>query len=259
MTALIRRTMSAAALNAIAELPEVRPFLLSAEAAERAGALDLGPLLANPQNFAIEAVDPADGEVLGGWVFAWKLPGVFELHTLFKPEHRGARFFQAWDEARRFMFAHTDALEIVTYCPDNNPGARLAAGRAGFRERFRREDAWGPGIGLSYRVFSVDDWFVRDNACLLAGAAFHLALEEAKAREGSALPVHPDDHTHDRAVGAAVLMARGGFLGKGVGFYNRFAVLAGYAEVAAVGVDVVDVRDAIVQVLPEGFRVLLCR
>lgn len=243
---MIRRTMDGANLTRIANDPEVRPWIGGE------GVMDLGPLLSDPANYGIEADH-------GGWLLHPILPGVYELHSLFLKEGRGKPFFAAAREMFRFMFAETDCLEIVTKCPDDNPAARMAAATVGFRERFRREDAWAPGVGISYQVFSVDDWVARDGECLAQGEAFHDALKAAQITAGSDRPFHPDDEAHDRAVGAATLMIRGGYTAKGVGFYNRFAKFAGYAEVQAVGPRTIDVVDAVVEVVPTGFEVLLCR
>lgn len=244
---MIKRTMDATFLNQVANHPEVRPWLGGE------GSLDLTEAANNPANILLEA----DG---GGWVLHPIMPGVYELHTMFLPEARGRSYFAAAAEALRWMFTQTDALEIVTRCPDDNGGARMAASVVGFRERFRREDAWKPGVGVSYQVFSVDDWFVRDKECLAAGRAFHEALEAAKLAAGSTLPVHPEDEAHDRAVGACTLMIRGGYMAKGVSFYCRWASFAGYATIEALSPTLVDVRDAIIEVRADGtMGVLTCR
>lgn len=243
---MIQRTMDATFLNEVSNHPEVRPWLGGD------GVLDLGALADNPDNVLLET----DG---GGWVLHPLLPGVYELHTMFLPEGRGRSYFAAAREALRWMFSATDALEIVTKCPDDNGPARMAASIAGFRERFHRDDAWKPGVGVSYQVFSIDDWFVRDKECLAAGRAFHDTLEAAKTAAGSTLPTHPDDEAHDRAVGAAVLMIRGGNMSKAVAFYNRWAIFAGYATIEALSPSLVDVRDAIVEVRGDAMGVLKCR
>lgn len=247
---MIYRTMNAAFLNEVANHEDVRPFLGGD------GELDLGPMLANPANVALEVMGD------GGWLLQPTLPGVYELHTLFMPHARGKGYFAAAREAIRWMFTNTDCLEITTKCPDDNPGARMAASVMGFRERFRRETAWppeAPAVGVSYRVFSIDDWYVRDKACLLEGRKFHAALEAAKIEAGSALPVHPEDEAHDRAVGAAALTVMAGQPAKAVGLYNRWASFAGYATIEAVGHNLIDVRDAIVEVSGGEMRVLLVR
>lgn len=246
---MIKRTMNAAFLNEVANHPEVRPFL----GGMQNPILDLSPLVEDPHCICLEV--PGSG----GWILQPILPGVYELHTLFLPQGRGRSYFEQAREALRMVFSETDCLEIVTKCPDDNGGARLAAELIGFRERFRREDAWEPGVGVSYRAFSLDDWFMRDPECLAAGRAFHGALEIAKIASGSTLPIHPDDVAHDRAVGAACLMIRGGQVAKGVAFYNRWAIFAGYATIAQISDTLIDVQDAIIEVRGGQMEVLRCR
>ncbi len=240
---MIRRTFDASFMNEVANHPDVRPWIGGE------GPADLTAIIENPANVCLVA--ERNGAQMGGWVFRPILPSSYEVHTLFLPQHRGAAFYAAAREGFRYMFAETDALEILTKCPDDNPGARMASSQLGFRERFHREDAWSHGVGISFRVFSVDDWFVRDPECLRQGRAFHEALEAAKAAADSTLAVHPEDATHDRAVGAAALMILAGQTGKGVGFYSRWAIFAGYATI--------DVRDALVEIRDGRMGVLKCR
>lgn len=247
----IARTMDATYLNGVANHPEVRPFLGGGPAV-----LDLQPVLSAPQNVALQALGP---EPFGGWVFHMMMPGVYEAHTLFPPEGRGRRLFAASREALRWMFTETDALELVTKCPDDNPGARMLGGLLGFRERFRREGAWAPGVGVSYRVHSVDDWFIRDPECLAAGRAFHAQLKAAEQAAGVTLRDHPEDETHDRAAGATALMIHAGQVTKGVAFYNRWATFAGYPGIAMVGPNVIDMHEAVIEVRGGALRVLLWR
>lgn len=243
----IRRTMDATLFNQVANDPLVRPWLGGGM-----DTIDLGPAFQNPAIFAFETKG-------GGFWLHPLMPGMYELHSLFLPRWRGKPMFEAAREMLRYMFTQTDCLEIVTKCPDDNGGARMAAARVGFRQRFRREDVWAQGVGVSYQVFSVDDWFVRDEACLSAGRAFHEILEAAKVAAGRGETVHPDDEAHDRAVGAAWLMTDAGQMEKGVSFYNRWSLFAGYATIAAVGVGTVDIRDAIVCIKDGQTEVLLCR
>lgn len=243
---MIRRTFDATLLNEIANHPEVRPHIGGA------GVIDLTTIVGDPQNVAVM------GEH-GGWIYHGLQPGVYELHTLFLPEGRGRSFFAGAREVLRYMFVRTDALEILTKCPDTNAGARMAAGMMGFKERFRREDAWAPGVGISYQALTIDGWAMRDPEALRAGQAFHNSLEAAKAASGSTIAPHPDDAAHDRAVGTAWLMAQAGNVGKGVAWYNRWAVFAGYAQIHALALNVVDIGDAIVELKDGQTDVLLCR
>ncbi len=238
--------MDATFINEVANHPEVRPFIGGE------GPLDLGPTCLNPANFVLLAEH-------GGWLLHPKAPGTYELHTLFLPEGRGKAYFVAAIEALRWVFTRTDCVEIFTQVPDDNGGARMAAKIVGFRERFRREGAWEPGVGISYQFLSVDDWLARDAECLAQGRAFHDALEVAKVAAGSTLPIHPEDQAHDRAVGAAALMVQTGQTAKGVAIYNRWALFAGYASIEALGPTTIDVRDAVLEIADGAFSVLLVR
>jgi len=217
--------MDAPFLNFVANHPEVRPWIGGE------GPLDLGPVLSDAGNVAL-TFDA------GGWVFVRHEAGVYELHTLILPEGRGRRAREAWREAERYIFARTDAREIVTRVPANNRGADLAARMCGFRERFRRQRAFrtpeGVLVDVSYRALTIDDWAGRDLEALKAGEVFHAQIEVAKAVADSALPDHPEDAAHDQAAGAACLMIAAGNARKGAWFYNRWARLAGYPGVRIV-------------------------
>lgn len=244
---MIRRTMDATFLNEVANHPAVRPFL------GEEGSLNLSSLAENPDWICLEVPGA------GGWVLQPLMPGVYELHTLFLPEARGKAYFQAAREALRMVFSETDCLEILTKCPDDNGGARMAARLMGFRERFRREDAWAPGVGISYQALTIDDWYIRDPECKTLGVTFHDALEAAKLKVGATSPIHPEDDAHDQAVGACCLMIRGGQIAKGVAFLNRWSIFAGYATITQLSNTLIDIQDAIIEVRSGQMEVLLCR
>lgn len=248
---MITRTMDATFLNEVANNPEVRPFLGGG-----LEPLDLTAKVQDPNNIALLGDD-------GGWLLQGMMPGVYELHTLFLPAGRGRAYFARAKEALRYVFTATDALEILTKCPDDNAGARMAASLVGFRERFRREGVWNVGqpdeCGVSFQALTMDDWLARDPEIARAGEAFHEALEVAKREAGSENLPHPHDEAHDRVVGAAFLMAQAGFVEKAVGIYGRWARFAGYAPIMALAPNVLDVRDAIVELKDHRMEVLLVR
>lgn len=239
---MIRRTLDPAFLNAVANHPEVFPWL-GASGDE----IDIAPLVENPQNIAISAQH-------GGWILVRLEPGVYELHTMFLPEGRGKAYLSASKEAMRYLFACTDATEILTKCPDNNGAARMAAATAGFKERFRRDGAWIDGSGVSYQGLTIEDWRERDSEVLKAGQWFHERLDALIDHEP-----HPEDTAHNRAVGAAVLMARAGALSKGVAFYNRWARFAGYIEAQQISASAVDFGEAVVELINNDMSVLVHR
>lgn len=244
---MIRRTFDATFLNSVANDPDVRPHIGGE------GPIDLTEIAANPANILIEA------ERMGGWVLQCLLPGVYELHTLWLRAFRGRAYFECAEEALRYVFAHTDALEIVTKVPDDNRVAGFAATKIGFRERFWRANARNGDVGVSFRVLTVDDWTFRDAVCEAEGHAFHEALEAAKAEAGSVLSAHPDDPAHDQMVGATALMIKGGQTAKGASLFNRWCVFAGYANIAAITPTVIDVVDGVVEWRDGAMQVLSVR
>jgi RimJ/RimL family protein N-acetyltransferase len=244
---MMRRTLDPAFLNAVANDPEVRPWIGGT------GALDLGPLIADPANIALESAH-------GGWVLIRHEPGIYELHTLFRRAGRGRVYFEAATAALDYVFAGTDAREIVTRVPANNPHADLAAARCGFSERFTRRDAFtdpdGRAWDVSYQGLDIDGWMMRSETALAEGRAFHEVIEGARGQSS-----HPDDEAHDRAAGAAALMIRAGNPRKGVWIYNRWARLAGYAPIALISEAplAIDVVDAVIGIRAGEMEILLCR
>ncbi len=247
------RTLDATFLNAVANHPDVRPAIGGE------GPIDLSGTLANPANFALQTDE-------GGWVFVRHEPATYELHTLFLRRGRGRPCIAAWLEASRYMFCATDCREIVTKVPANNLGAAFAAQKCGFTERFVRENAFADLLGqlhdVSYRALTLDGWVARAAELDNGGYWFHAGMEKALRDGSSRLPAHPDDPSHERAVGAAVEMIRARNPRKAVWFYNRWARLAGYPLVALVTETplVIDVGSGvIVEARGEEMEVILCR
>jgi hypothetical protein len=245
---LLSRTRDAGFLNEVANDDAVRPWLGGE------GALDLTGTVGNDANVALINRH-------GGFVFICHDATRYELHTLFRPEGRGAGVLPAAEEAFRWLFVNTDCAEIMTKVPAGNRAADLMARRAGFTPIFTREAAWADGSAVTYFAMTFDAWRARDGALAAAGHDFHTLIETAKAAAGSALPTHPDDEVHDRAAGAAVLMALAGNAEKAVWLYNRWARFAGYQTIDLVSAlpVVIDVRDALVTVQGEKLEVLQCR
>jgi len=232
----------------VANHPEVRPHIGGAEP------LEFGPLVSAPGIVPLATRR-------GGFVFVRLTPGRYELHTMFLPQGRGRHVLNAFRAASFHMFVRTDCTEIVTKAADSNRPAQLMAKLAGFRLLFRREGAWEDGSGLAHYALSMDEWLGREPRLKDEGEAFHDLLERTKIAAGSTLPVHPDDEVHDRAAGAAALIAKAGQAEKAVWFYNRWALFAGYQTIEIVSEQppVIDVRDAVVRAHPDHLEVLECR
>lgn len=236
----VRRTFDPKFLNSVINHPDVRPWL------EGEGELDISHQAYNPANFVLQTE-------LGGFLLICHEPGRYEVHSQFLPGH-ATHPVRAMQAAQEWMFTRTDCEAIVSKIPDGNKAAKGFALVGGLRPIFRRE-------GAEYVELTLMDWAMRTPSLEAHGERFHDLLESAKIAGGSERPIHPHDPAHERAVGAALLMIERGQPAKGVGFYNRWARQAGYAEIALISASppTVDAVDAVVGLGETGMEVLLCR
>lgn len=225
--------------------PAVRPWLGGAE-----GQIDLTPLIGNPANFTL--VCPA-----GGFVVVKLDAGLYEVHSQFRPNSNAA--IAAMRSGLEYMFLRTDCERLLTQVPDNNRAARGLARIGGFRETFRREDT--PRGPTSFQAISIEEWVASNGALEAHGTRFHDQLERAKQANGSALVNHAYDPAHERAVGGTLRMILSGNALKGIRFYNRWALFAGYAPLNLVSEQplTIDVVDAVVSVANGEMEFVLCR
>lgn len=224
--ATIRRTLDGKRLTKIANDPSVRPSL----GGDMDSPMDLKPIIANPANVAFESEH-------GGFVLINLEPGLYEAHSLFLPEGRGAEAFAAMRDALQYMFTRFDCHEIVTMVPDSNPPAAQFAKVGGFSKWFTRENCFpvnGGGVNATYYRLAVFDWIQHSDACLDAGEWLHEQFTDAKAVFGWSAPDHEDDDAHTRAAGAALLMFQAGHPARAIFLYNRWAKFARYNTIALV-------------------------
>lgn len=247
--AVVRRTMDATFLNAVANHPAVRPHI----AIDPSTPLDMSGLVENAANYALVTDH-------GGFLVVALDPGRYEVHSQFLPKGRGRHAYEAMRAGLRFMFTETDCVELVTRVPDNNAPAKSLAASAGFLEAFRRDRAWGD-VGISYQSLTLDRWAGNAADLEIEGEHFHAALDDARAKLGGTTTSHPEDAAHDRAVGAAFLMFRAGQTAKGSWFYNRWAALAGYAPAVLLSHTpvVLDINDAVLTLSGGEMEVMKCR
>lgn len=249
------REFSAERLNAVVNDPSVRPWV----GAPGNGYIDTMPLLTNPNSVLLMAPDGT-----GGLLFTAMELGQYEVHTQFVAGARGAHALRCVMDALHYMFTRTDCVEVLTRVPEGNKGA-LGLVRAIKGElMFTRQGVWPTDKGLvsvGYYAMPIMSWAKRAPRLPEAGHWFHEKLEVAKSSTPNAAPLHEDDAAHDRFVGAAVEMIRGGEVQKGIAFYNRWAKWAGYGPVSVIASNpvVIDIGDAILAVNNQDFEVLLCR
>lgn len=250
---MIERVFEASRLNHIANDPGVYPWIAGAIQ----GMLDLSDVVRDPGNIALLWSH-------GACIFRRHQSGLYEAHTMVLPAGRGGRTIDHVRECLHWMFCCTDAVEIWTRAPQGNLGARALARAIGGVLEFTAARGWvkdGGVVPAAIFTLKIQDW-IRDAPELPAiGYEFHVKLQEEYARLGKSEPIHPEDETHNRNVGAAAEMIRGGQPFKAQIFYNRWAHMSAYQELNIVGTDpvLVDISDAVLEVHGGSFFVAECR
>lgn len=209
----------AEAFNAIANHPEVMPFIVQ----KGQDYLDFAAFFSDPANV---------GFMGDGCCFvAHRLePSVYEVHSMALPDARGRNVFMTATAAIRHMFIATPAMELLTRVPAGNLAADTLAKAVGFGLEFERPKSWASPEGekdCRFYALRYPEWVKRQEWLNSSGEWFHHELLGETA-------THDDDAAHDRYVGACVEMVRAGQARKGVILYNRWARFAGYAPVEIV-------------------------
>jgi len=157
----------------------------------------------------------------GGFLLEEKGPGLFEVHTVFLPEGRGSHALEACRDGMFHMFTTTPCVEVITRISKTNVAAKRLARSAGMKRLFQVEVG---NFGVPDEIYSIrlDEWAFKDPRCVKAGEWFHGRFD----------PDHEDEPDHDRFVGATVEQIKGGQVDKALFFYNRWALMAGYASIS---------------------------
>lgn len=242
----IKRRYDATFLNKVLNHPAVYPMVKG----NAEGPIDASAIAADPANILL------CGEQ-GAIVFVCHQGGLYEAHTQVLPDGRGAWSLRFVRAALHWLFTHTSAVEVVTRCPHGNIPALALAKRVGGRFQFTNPNGWiidGKQVPADIYSLTIVDWMRQAPGLEERGHWFHEVLEAEYRRLGAlnASP-HPDDDTHDRYVGMACEMILGGMPHKAAAFYNRWAVMAGYAPISIIKEThpvTVDIHDAVI-VVPE--------
>ena len=216
-------------LNAIVNHPDVYPWVRGFQTGE----LDISPVIAQDGTVCLL------GEY-GGLLFHRLQPGLYEIHTQVLSEGRGAWAVRCAQACLHWLFTRTDAVEVLTRCPEGNDAARGLARTCHLSLQFTNPMGWimdGKPVPADIFGLTVQAWMKTAPGLVDRGQWFHRMLEAEFRRHGAADQSHPDDVNHDRYVGAACEMVLGGQPDKAVVFYNRFAAMAGYQPIEMVSAD----------------------
>ncbi|MBL4753631.1 MAG: hypothetical protein JKY52_08585 [Flavobacteriales bacterium] len=176
----------------------------------------------------------------------------YMFHTAILPEHRGRSGYKLTRAACEYMFLNTDAVELHTFTPFDNPNAKPPK-TFGFKHWFDNKD------GEFYRV-NIMDWARNAPNLVKWGEFFHNSLESAKNVLGSKVEHHNDDESNNRYAGLACGLIKNGNVGKGVWAYNHWAITAGYEPIELISSNptVVFTGDAMIRVNGNKMEFLSC-
>lgn len=229
----VSQTHDASYINEIANAPGVREFVGGT------GLIDVTMLLESSVALATDK---------GVIVLEWRSPGVYCFHTMFLPEGRGRHAFEAASNAAEWMFTRTDALELHTYTPFDNPKATPPRS-FGFRFWFKGQDA-------DFYRLNVNDWATNAPNLETYGRWFHEQLKAAGQTQS-----HADLAANDRFAGMAAAMALRGQERKAVALYNIWALTAGFYPARIISEDPfeIDTGDAIWRIVGEQAEIVSCQ
>lgn len=224
----LSRATDAARLNELVNHPSIYPLVRGASD----GAMDLTPIVANPNNHVLIAEH-------GAVVFGIRQHGLYEMTAAALPEFLRDDGAEMVREAIGWAFTHTDAVEIYVRVPEVDHPAYPLAAAIGFDFDFDVTHGWiydGAPVRAEVRSLTIQKWMRTAPGLEEAGRAFHAEVQRELSWSGIAGEIESDDLAN-RYAGAAFSMVSGGQPAKGVIFYNRFALMASRQIVTLLGTD----------------------
>jgi len=246
---VIQQVKTSERINEILNHPEVYPWVKG----KIVGPFDMTNFLSKEGNIGLL------GE-FGCFIVIRHQIGIYEFHTSVLPEGQGAWATEFFWAGMNWMFTQTDACELLTKCPRNNPSSKMAARRVGFREMFPTRPIWPTDDGMvevDVYSMSIQEWVTKAPSLAEKGEWFHNELDAQYKALGKNLPLHEEDKMHDRYVGVAVMMIENGFYNKGISFYNRWASMSNYQAISILGQDplIIDIRESKLRITDNRFFV----
>lgn len=246
-----QRSMTATFLNSVANTPDVRRWLGGT------GAIDMTPALADPRNIAVECAS-------GGFVALQLGEGRYEIHSLFLPDKAACEAIALMRQGLDYLFAATEARELVTKVPVKNRAAAGLARLAGFAKLFDLPIKWdGDGDQLvAFHTLTLEKWAMQSAQALSAGTWAHDAMEQAKAEGQSSLGAHSAEaDAHLRMAGVAMLMLQAGQPRKAERVYNAWADWTGYPRITVLRDHpiVIDLEGIVIEARGNDMEILSCR
>jgi len=173
-----------------------------------------------------------------GWLFNMVGVGTYEGHSAILPEYRGQRTLTYFDKCIDTAFVETDAMEIITRCPSEDPTTNAIAKRLRMNMLYTAAGIWGGGDMEVYSL-PLSVWASKIRTRYVEKGKW---LHEEFERNGSLHEDHEDDDTHFHYAGLAIEMGQRGNAPKGAHLYNLYAQMAGYDPIMILCLDPLVIR-----------------
>jgi hypothetical protein len=148
---MIARSTNAEFLNSVINHESVKPWVSLGFKQQ----WDTTTLLANPANIFM-------ANEHGGFLLIANGDGLYELHTQFLPEGRGAQLLKDAREALEYFFTRTDGIAIRTFITDDNKAAKRMARWLKF---IPVESGVMAGFSGVYYLLTIKQWVQEIRAC----------------------------------------------------------------------------------------------
>jgi hypothetical protein len=250
---IITRTFDAAWINAVANHPDVTRWVRG----WALGPIDITAAVADRNNVALI------GE-FGGVFFVKLQPGLYEFHAQVLPAGRGRWTLRMMRAALAWMFARTDAVEMMARIPRGNLAAlTLIRALKGVKD-FHLPRGWIVDLDpVPADVYGlrIQDWMRTAPELPLRGRWMRDRLAQELKRLGKGdidLSASEDD---ERAMGLAMEMLLGGQPEKAVVFFDRYAAFTGCSRLQIVSRSplVVSAGPAMLCIRNDDFWVMSCQ
>lgn len=218
--------------------------------------LDIGSILNEPEAEYASSIVSDERNVLlvpGPFLFVWYEPGIYEIH--------GNLPSDAF-EAIRWMFTHTDCMTIHARIPVFvQTNIDVLSGI--FTKEFERKGVWPTNdapADVTFWSLRYDDWVRKTPELKESGRHFFDHLKAEFERKNATVEFAGEECC-DQYLGACIEGIYGGQIDKAIVLFNRWARFASHGAMALSSRKpiVIDIGNAVLQILDNTFKVILVR
>jgi hypothetical protein len=197
---VIERHFTATRLNEVVNDPSVLPYVCG--------------MLAGPLDFSETVADTRHVLLMGehgGILFVFHQQGLFEAHTQVLKAGRGEWALKMARSALDWMYAHTNAIEIITRVAKGNYAALALAKACGLKPVTVVTNGWETVEGkkdATVLSLSIQDWMNRSDSLAERGAWVKKRWRDSPIEDARVLGAMFEMMSHGQLAKAAIFLSR---------------------------------------------------